>query len=102
MSTAGGTADTVVLAELVGSRAEAHAATETARLSKSRRGQVAKGEASALLADPDLGLVFRRTGLDAELPGLKLLHDPDLAAEAAAEATGAFERSFSPPIPPTS
>jgi aminoglycoside phosphotransferase (APT) family kinase protein len=35
-----------------------------------------------------LGLVFRLTGLDAKLPGLKLLYDPAAAVEAAAEATG--------------
>jgi aminoglycoside phosphotransferase (APT) family kinase protein len=87
--------DTVVLAELVGEGSEAHAAIETARLSKSRRSQIAKGGAPALLADPALGLVFRPPGLDARLPGLRMLYDVAAATEAAAAAIGASTRGLS-------
>lgn len=86
--------DAIVLGELVGHRAEAHAAAERVRLSKSRRAQVSRGAAPALLADLELGLVFRTPGLDARLPGLKLLHDPALAAETAAEALGVGSRGL--------
>ena len=95
VSTPGNATDTVILAEFVGSNAESHVAAEAARLSKSRRSQIAKGEPAPLLADLDLGMVFRRPGLDAKLPGLKLLYDPASAVEAAAEAIGSSTRGLS-------
>lgn len=69
----------VLLGEWVGDRAADIARLEGARLAKPRRGQVA--ESAAIVADPAGGLVLRRPGFDAKLPGLRLLHDPLWAAE---------------------
>lgn len=76
----------LVLAELVGCAAAAHAETESVGLAKSRRDQLKKGDRGKVIADTALGVVFRPPGLDAKLPGLKLLRHPDLAAEVAAKA----------------
>lgn len=70
-----------VLAEWVGPSASAHAQAENARLSKPRRGQSPSEARAAVVADPHRGLVLRRPGFDAKLPGLRLLHDPAWAAE---------------------
>lgn len=68
------------IGEWVGPSAHALALTESARLSKPRRGQSASDHA-AVVADPCSGLVLRRPGFDAKLPGLRLLHDPVWAAD---------------------
>lgn len=65
----------VLLAELIGDDAESYAATEVRRLSKPRRSQLSRASKSPILADPKTGLVFRPIGLDARLPGLRLLYD---------------------------
>ncbi len=75
-----GAAETFV-AEWVGPSAPDLALAETARLSKPRRGQMATGPAAPVIADPSQGLVLRRAGFDTKLPGLRLLHDPDWAAD---------------------
>lgn len=69
------------LAEWVGPSASAHAQAENTRLSKPSRGQSPSDAGAAVIADPHQGLVLRRPGFDAKLPGLRLLHDPAWAAE---------------------
>lgn len=69
----------MLLGEWVGDEAVEIARTEGARLAKPRRGQVAAGP--ACVADTSHGLVLRRPGFDAKLPGLRLLHDPTWTAE---------------------
>lgn len=70
-----------VLAEFAGASCEAEAARLRHSLAKQRRGQAAALEDGAIVADPASGLVLRRPGLDARLPGLRMLHDPDAARE---------------------
>ncbi len=65
----------MLVAEWVGASAPSVALAENARLSKPRRGQAASGPVAAVVADPCHGLVLRRPGFDAKLPGLRLLHD---------------------------
>ncbi|TRD16006.1 phosphotransferase family protein [Palleronia caenipelagi] len=68
-----------VIAEYHGSAAEAEADALRSSLAKSRRGLRAMLDAGAVVADPETGLILRRPGLDARLPGLRLLHDTDAA-----------------------
>lgn len=70
-----------VIAEWVGPNAPALALAESARLSKPRRGQSSAGPVAAVAADTVHGLLLRRPGFDTKLPGLRLLHDPDWAAD---------------------
>ena len=69
----------MLLGEWVGPQASDLALAEAARLAKPRRGQGTPGP--AVVADPAQGLVLRRPGVDAKLPGLRLLHDPVFAAD---------------------
>lgn len=71
----------ILIGEWVGPSAAARAQAESARLAKPRRGQSVAGDGAAIVADPCSGLVLRRPGFDAKLPGLRLLHDPAWAAE---------------------
>ncbi|MGC5198427.1 phosphotransferase family protein [Aphanothece microscopica] len=71
----------LLIGEWVGPSAATRAQAESARLSKPRRGQSDGGQAPAVVADPCSGLVLRRPGFDAKLPGLRLLHDPAWAAD---------------------
>lgn len=71
----------MLIGEWVGPSAPARALAESARLAKPRRGQSDGGLAPAVTADPCSGLVLRRPGFDAKLPGLRLLHDAAWAAE---------------------
>lgn len=71
----------ILIGEWVGQSAAARAKAESARLAKPRRGQSVGGDATAIVADPCSGLVLRRPGFDAKLPGLRLLHDPAWAME---------------------
>ena len=84
----------LVLAELIGLDAAAHAEMECTRLAKSRRGQIAKNAHGRIVADGQTGLVFRRPGLDAKLPGLRLLTDPCFAAAIAADMLGVRSSSL--------
>jgi hypothetical protein len=68
-----------LLGEWVGDRAADIARLEGDRLAKPRRGQAT--DRPAIVGDPERGLVLRRPGFDAKLPGLRLLHDPLWAAE---------------------
>ena len=68
----------MILGEWVGANATDLAGIEAARLAKPRRGQAAA--LPSVVADPAHGLVLRRPGFDARLPGLRLLHDPLFAA----------------------
>lgn len=68
--------DAVILAEHHGADCEAEAERLRASLGKSRRGLGGALGLGSVLADPASGLVLRRPGLDARLPGLRLLHDP--------------------------
>ena len=70
-----------VLAEWVGPEAVSFAQAEIERLQKARRGQLAKGEEKGLLGDAASGLVLRRPGLDGRLPGLRLLHNRQVAGD---------------------
>ena len=61
---------------------------ETASLQKSRRGQRDALARLPLSVDRSLGLVLRRPGLDARLPGLRTLHDTRFAQEMISRLTG--------------
>ena len=74
----GGQSQTL-LGEWVGEAAADLAATEIARLAKSRRGKMAQD--TVVVADAAHGLLLRRPGFDAKLPGLRLLHDAGFARE---------------------
>lgn len=76
------------LAELSGDSSAEHCARERRKLAKSRRAQLEKTDDQSVFEVPELGLVFRRAGLDAKLPGLRLLHDRRRAAEVCARALG--------------
>jgi hypothetical protein len=65
-----------LIGEWQGAAAVDMAMAEAARLAKPRRGQA--GDLS-VVADLASGLVLRRPGFDARLPGLRLLHDHDWA-----------------------
>ncbi len=67
----------VLLGEWVGAQAADLALIEAARLAKPRRRQ--STIEPSVVADPANGLVLRRPGFDAKLPGLRLLHDPAFA-----------------------
>lgn len=71
----------MLFAEFVGSSAASHAASECERLSKHGCRQLPKGASADVRADAETGLVFRHPGLDARLPGLRLLRRPDEAAD---------------------
>ena len=83
-----GTAPALVFGEGIGAAAPAHAAQEIERLAKSRRRQLSRNGQGAICPDPVTGLVFRLPGLDAKLPGLRLLHDVDFAAGTLASLPG--------------
>ena len=85
VASAAGVPDKIILAEILGERAEDHADSEILSLSKARRAQLRRRDSGAVMADPETGLVFRRPGLDAKLRGLRMLHEPACAAEAVAE-----------------
>jgi aminoglycoside phosphotransferase (APT) family kinase protein len=69
----------ILLGEWVGPEAAERAAAEAARLAKPRRGMAPPPGASAVVADPAHGLLLRRPGFDAKLPGMRLLHDVEWA-----------------------
>lgn len=83
-----------VLGELIGDDSKAYAESERRRLGKMRRGRLKAGGAPFIEADPGLGLVFRAPGLDAKLPGLRLLHDNQAACDAVARALGLSPRGL--------
>jgi Phosphotransferase enzyme family len=70
----------ILIGEWVGADAAELALTEAARLAKSRRGRIQSAGGTAVSADPAHGLVLRRQGFDARLPGLRFLHDAEWAA----------------------
>lgn len=78
----------LVLAEHHGAACETEAERLRASLGKSRRGLGSALDNGSILADPASGLVLRRPGLDARLPGLRLLHDPDDARALIAKIEG--------------
>lgn len=69
-----------LIAEWLGSEAEAYAQRERRSLRKSRRAQLSRDDTNSIIVLPEWGLVVRRPGLDSKLPGLRLLHHPDEAA----------------------
>lgn len=69
-----------LIAEWLGSEADAHAQRERQSLRKSRRAQLSRDDRNSIIVLPEWGLVVRRPGLDSKLPGLRLLHHPDEAA----------------------
>jgi aminoglycoside phosphotransferase (APT) family kinase protein len=69
----------MIIGEWVGPPAADMARDEAARLAKPRRAQV--DMFLSVVADPANGLILRRPGFDAKLPGLRLLHDPAFAAD---------------------
>ena len=71
-----------VIAECCGSASQTHADEIRTSLAKSRNGQKAGLDATAIVVEEGLGLVLRRPGLDERLPGLRLLHDPAFARQA--------------------
>lgn len=73
-----------IVAELV-EDAPGHAEAERVRLAKNRRRQARKGQPVMVIADAATHMVFRPLGLDAKLPGLRWLADPDLARAALVE-----------------
>jgi aminoglycoside phosphotransferase (APT) family kinase protein len=70
----------IVIGEWVGEAADSMAVTEADRLAKLRRGQSPRAGARAVVADRAFGLILRRPGFDAKLPGLRLLHDREWAS----------------------
>lgn len=68
-----------VLAERYAEDSEAEAERIRASLCKSRMGQKAGYDLSAVMAVAAAGLVLRKPGLDERLPGLRLLHDGSFA-----------------------
>ncbi len=78
----------IVLAEHVPDDPEGHARQEAASLRKRRNGQREGLAATPVVADPARGLVLRGPGLDARLPGLRLLHDAGFAREVLAALLG--------------
>lgn len=70
-----------LLAEWLGVKADEYAHQERGRLSKSRRAQLARTETDGIVSVSNWGLVVRRPGLDAKLPGLRLLHHPEEATD---------------------
>lgn len=73
-------------AEWIGAEVTARAATEAARLAQ-------LGQPADLRADPATGFLLRRPGMDAKLPGLRLLTDAALAQDCLAGLglTGPFQ-----------
>jgi hypothetical protein len=69
----------MLIGEWVGSQAAELAVAEAARLAKPRRGMAPPPGASSVVADPVHGLLLRRPGFDAKLPGMRLLHDANWA-----------------------
>jgi aminoglycoside phosphotransferase (APT) family kinase protein len=66
-----------------------HAETESVRLRKSRRAQARREEKEPVVAVPGLALCVRAAGRDANLPGLRLLHDRDALHDFVASLAGA-------------
>lgn len=73
--------------EFIGNSCADHARQESVRLRKRRRNQWADA-ADPVVAAPALGLVVRLPGVDARLPGLRLLREPGLAGQIACRALG--------------
>jgi hypothetical protein len=71
----------LLIAEWLGQNAGEVAISEAASLAKVRRGQATRKGETAIAAVQPHGLVLRRPGFDAKLPGLRLLHDPVWAKE---------------------
>lgn len=69
----------MLLAEWAGEAVVSAAEAGSARLAKVQRGQASSSV--SVVADRRHGLVLRKPGFDAKLPGLRLLHDPAWAAE---------------------
>lgn len=70
-----------LIAEWVGASADAYAQAELKSLRKSRRAQITRKDTESIVSLPEQGLVLRHPGLDSKLPGLRLLHNPEEAAE---------------------
>lgn len=77
-----------VLAELHGEAAAGEAESLRRSLAKGRRGLRATLDEGAIVADEAMGLVLRRPGLDARLPGLRLLHDGAMARAVVGQIEG--------------
>ncbi len=69
-----------LIGEWVGPEATELALAEAARLAKRRRGIAPRPGASVVVADPAHGLLLRRPGFDAKLPGMRILHDAKWAS----------------------
>lgn len=70
-----------LLGQWLGSEAVPFAKAETQRLRKPRHGQISAQGETNLEGDAASGLVLRRPGFDARLPGLRMLHDHDAARD---------------------
>ncbi len=77
---ANGDVTEVLIGEWVGTQASDVAQAEADRLAKPRRGQ-GTPHGTAITSDLAHGLVLRRPGFDARLPGLRLLHDAAFARD---------------------
>lgn len=70
-----------LLGQWLGSEAVPFARAETQRLRKSRHEQISAQGGTSLEGDAASGLVLRRPGFDARLPGLRMLHDHNAARD---------------------
>ena len=83
-------------AEFIGRESFTHFQSEQIRLAKSKRNQIGKQDKSSLVDLPGLGLVMRKPGLDAKLPGLELLNNDTLLKELCGRALGSKTDHISP------
>lgn len=80
-----------LIGELIGDGCDVHAQFESSRIRKSRRGQWTSDRDDPVIAVPELGLAVRGPGVDAKLPGLRLLHDTRLAVHSVCRILGIAE-----------
>ena len=88
---ADGVQQQTLFAELVGDQAATRREQIILSLQKRRRRQLSKksSEESSVCVLPKSGIVVRAPGLDERIPGLSLLHSPQLLVGALARITGA-------------
>jgi Phosphotransferase enzyme family len=75
----------LLIGELVGGEAQLHQQAVLRQLGKARRAQITNLRVSPLFTAERSGLVFRHLGFDANILGLRLLHDRDFVANMVAK-----------------
>lgn len=84
-----------LIGEWLGDDASGHCARETRRIANTFLASPGMSGCAGMFALDSLGIVLRRPGLDARLPGLRLLHDPAFAADFLARIFGLAARGAS-------